>query len=238
MTKIKIIEGFGLPGSGKSTCIKRAKDLNETPSLKILIRKSGETKILDKINTFSNNKLNVAYRNFIIITYLIARPLYFFQVLRAIILFKFNRNFISTLLTLIEAQYCYSKFPINKTNNEILLLDEGLVQYLGALTVNVPEFKQLPNKIIEHTLKNYIKKLIYFDVDIQRSINRIVMRNDGRSRFDTMNQEDKIINLKRMEKVFIQCLEAAEELNIPVLKIDAKNTIDDNANSIVSFLNT
>lgn len=238
MTKIKTIEGFGLPGSGKSTCIKKVKDLNVSPSLNILIRQSGETKILDKISFYSNEKLNIVCKNFIIILYLIVRPRYFFSVLKALVLFKFNRNFISVLLNLIEAQYCYSKLPINKINNEILLLDEGLVQYLGALAVNVPEFKQLPNKIIEHTLKNYIKKLIYFQIGIQHSIDRIVMRNDGRSRFDIMNQEDKIINLKRMEKVFIQCLETAEELNIPVLKIDAKNTIDNNANSILNFLNT
>lgn len=235
---IKTIEGFGLPGSGKSTCIKKVKVLNVSPSLNILIRHSGETKILDKIRFYSNEKLNIVCKNFIIILYLIVRPRYFFSVLNTLVLFKFNRSFISVLLNLIEAQYCYSKFPINKTNNKILLLDEGLVQYLGSLAVNVPEFTQIPNQIIEHTLKNYIKELIYFEINIQNTIDRIIIRNDGKSRFDTMSQEDKIINLKRMEKVFVQCLEVAKKLEIPVLKINAENSIDYNTNLIINHFST
>src|SRR5690554_1504424 len=121
MMKIKTIEGFGLPGAGKSTSINRLQNLNKNPSVKVLLRKEGETKILDKIDVFSNRGLNTIYRNFIVFYYVIVRPRYFYSVLKSIFLFNFNKSFIAVLRNLIEAQYCYSKFSKQNTKNNIVL---------------------------------------------------------------------------------------------------------------------
>lgn len=49
MEEFKIIEGFGLPGSGKSTCIASLKNNPRVPKLvQILLRKDADSQFLDK----------------------------------------------------------------------------------------------------------------------------------------------------------------------------------------------
>jgi thymidylate kinase len=228
------IEGFGLPGSGKSTTISNLKNHDFLPEfITVLLRKNGDTKFLDVAFQYSNYKLRTLIQLFVCFYYLALRPVLFFYVVQSLIIFKFNRNYFSVLRTLIEALYCSSRA---KKKAGYLLLDEGLVQYLGTLVVNVPESHKLPKYILQHVIKNYIYALIYFDINSETAINRIKQRNDGKSRFDFMEDKNAIVNLSRMREVFHICIEIGQKLNRPILRIKGEKTINENTETILKFL--
>lgn len=233
----KIIECFGLPGSGKSSCITHVKNHVKLPeSVSVYLRKEGDTKFLDNAFNYPNKRIKILSQLFIFLHYLIQRPLLFVSVLKSLVIFRFNRNYFSVLRSLTEALYCYSRINKTGSKNTTMLLDEGLIQYLGALVVSVPESNRLPKRIVNHVLSNYIGGMIYIDVDFDVAINRIKDRNDGKSRFDYMEHENAVVDLKKMQDVFNLCADTAQNLNIPALKLESGGSIDENTNLIMGFL--
>ena len=238
MSKIKTMEGFGLPGAGKSTCIAMLKNDPRLPeSIGIYLRKEGDTKFLEVANQYSNKKRKILSELYTSSSYLILRPTFFLSVMKSIFIFGFNKDFISVLRSLIEALYSRSKVKVSDRKSHTMLLDEGLIQYLGTLVVNSSTNKQLPKKLVKHVLSNYILALIYFDVDYKNAIIRIKKRNDGISRFDRMNSENALLNLSKMEKTFTLCIETARNLGIPVLILKNGNSVVENIDLALDFLN-
>jgi len=236
MGEIKTMEGFGLPGAGKSTCIAALKkDTRKPESLQILVRKEGDSKFLDIPNPQSSKKRQNLLEIYLSLAYLLSRPAFFILVIRSMIIFKLGKNFLSVLRSLIIALYTRSKLKVENTEGDILL-DEGLVQFIGSLVVESNRNKQLPKQLIKYVLSNYIQALIYFDVDFDDAIIRIKKRNDGKSRFDKMNNENAILNLRKMQKTFTICINEAKNLNIPVLELKRGNSINENAELTLSFL--
>lgn len=237
MKKIKTIEGFGLPGAGKSTCIAKLKNSPQlSESIKVCLRKEGETMFLEAPDQYSNKKLKSLSELFIICSYLFVRPVFLLAALHALIIFKFNRNFISVFRTLMRALVARSKPMASINEKGYILLDEGIIQYLGALVVNTSVNEELPSDFIKYIMSNYITALLYFDVDHESAINRIKIRNDGKSRFDAMENESAISNLIKMEKVFLQCLVVAKDLKIPVMILKREDSVEDNVRQLVAFL--
>lgn len=238
MKKIKIIEGFGLPGAGKSTCIQELKqDARLSESITICLRKEGTLKFFQDLNSSSIKKSGVVAELYTTVSYLILRPRFFLSAIKSMFIFKFNRNFLSVLRSLIIEMNGRSRISIKQRQNECIVLDEGLIQYLGSLVVSSPTSKPLPKKMITHVLSNYIQGMIYFDVDYNEAIERIKIRNDGKSRFDSMNAEKALLNLEKMEKTFLVCIEIAKTLRIPVLKLKSGNSVDENITLALDFLN-
>lgn len=236
--KIKTIEGFGLPGAGKSTCIAMLKNDPRLPeSIGVYLRKGGGTRFLEVINPHSGKKAKKRSELYMCTSYLIKRPSLFLSVIQSVLIFRMNRSFLSTLRVLILALNARSKLKVSHGEDHKMLLDEGLIQYLGALVVNSSTNKQLPKKLIEHVLSNYILAMIYFDVDDKNAIMRIKKRNDGRSRFDRMNAENAGLNLSKMERTFTLCIDMALNMGIPVLKLENGNSVEDNIDLTLNFLN-
>lgn len=232
----KIIECFGLPGSGKSTYISQMKKQVELPeSVNVYLRKEGDSKFLDKAFDHPNTRIRSLLQFFVCIYYVIQRPFFFVAVLKSLVIYRFNRNYFSVLRNLTEALYCYSKLNRIKKTNDYMLLDEGLIQYLGALVINTPYNKKLPQGIVNHVLSSYIDGLIHVEIDFETAIRRIKDRNDGKSRFDYMKDEQAITNFKKMNDVFNLCIVTAQKLNIPILKLDNKNPSDENIRMILGF---
>lgn len=237
MIKTIIIEGFGLPGAGKSTCMAILKKHPQLPeSIKVYLRKEGDTKFLEDAFQHHNKKINSLLGLYGILFYLILRPIFFLEIIKYIILYRFNKNFLSVLRRLLEALICYSKLDKMKKNNKHMMLDEGLLQYLGALVVNTDSTSQVPEGIVQHVVCNYLNGMIYFNVDFDMALSRIKKRNDGRSRFDNMDYEQAIINLRNIEKVFIECLETAKRIKVPVLELNKENSIETNIELVLGFL--
>lgn len=117
-----------------------------------------------------------------------------------------------------------------------MLLDEGLLQYLGALVVNTPSTSQLPKGIVEHVVRNYINAMIYFEVNFEEALTRIKERNDGKSRFDNMDYEQAIVNLTNIKRVFILCINTAKKAKTPILELKKENSIEKNIGLILGFL--
>lgn len=237
MRRSIIIEGFGLPGAGKSTCMAMLKEHPELPeSIKVYLRKEGDTKFLDKAFQHPNKKINSLLGLYGILFYLILRPFFFLTIIKSVFIYRFNKNFLSVLRSLLEALYCYSKLDKIKKNHEHMLLDEGLLQYLGALVVNTPSTSQLPKGIVEHVVRNYINAMIYFEVNFEEALTRIKERNDGKSRFDNMDYEQAIVNLTNIKRVFILCINTAKKAKTPILELKKENSIEKNIGLILGFL--
>ena len=238
MREFKIIEGFGLPGSGKSTCIATLKNNPRVPeSVKILLRKDADSKFLDKESTDFDSKGQIFVELYRSVTYLLLRPAFFLSVLQSVVIFRFSKSFISVLRSLITALDNRSTIKVVASNEQNILLDEGLIQYVGALAVNSSTNSTLPERLIRNVLFHNIQALIYFDIDFASAILRIKKRNDGKSRFDRMNDESAILNLKKMQQTFALCIKIAHDLNIPVLELKNGNSIEQNTELTLNFLN-
>lgn len=238
MKNVKAIEGFGIPGAGKSTCISMLKnDFQFALSIDVFLRKEGETRFLES-NSSSRFFLKKLRTLNVSLFYLIMRPKFFLSVLRTLFIFKCNKHFTAALLELISVLSFRSKMKTSNNLERMMVLDEGLIQYVGSLVVNTPTQKQLPNTFIKHIISNYISGLIYFDLGYEAAIQRIKKRNDGKSRFDRMANDKAIFNLKKMEFTFLQCITMAENLDIPILILEKENSAARNVGFIENFLNT
>jgi|GEM_PF-7017825 thymidylate kinase len=237
MSKIKTIEGFGLPGAGKSTGISNLRGDPRLPhSIEIYIRKEGEIASLEGLHKYSNKTLEIISELYNTSFYLICRPTFFLSLIKTVYIFGLKRDFISVLRILLRALYSRSKVKNSERKRHTILLDEGLIQYLGALVVNTKTRKQLPESFIKHVLNNYIEALLYFEVDYENAIKRISKRNDGLSRIERMNNEKALLNLNKMHNTFNLCLKLSGELNIPLLILKNGNSVVENVDSALDFL--
>src|SRR5690554_4772802 len=102
MRKSIIIEGFGLPGAGKSTCMAMLKVHPQRPKyISIYSRKEGDAKLLEV--PYPNKKRKVLSEFYRSTSYLVLRPSFFLSVIRSTIIFRFNKHFLAVLRILIEA---------------------------------------------------------------------------------------------------------------------------------------
>ncbi len=79
---------------------------------------------------------------------------------------------------------------------DALLLDQWIIQGLWSATI----FKvHSLNKLQDELKRFYFKTdyVLYFDIDEETACERIQSRDSGRSRFDKMDYEDKLAELKR-----------------------------------------
>lgn len=237
MEEFKIIEGFGLPGSGKSTCIASLKNNPRVPKLvQILLRKDADSQFLDKSSMNSQIKIKILAELRRTVSYLIVRPYLFFSALKSVFIFRFSKNFISVFRSLLGALYSRSKIKVSDVREENILLDEGLIQYLGSLAVNSSANSQLPENLIREVIAHNIRALVYFDIDFETALSRIKQRDDGKSRFDRMNDEIAVLNLKKMHQTFALCIKIAQDLKIPILKLESGNSIEQNTQLTLKFL--
>lgn len=237
MGEIKIMEGFGLPGAGKSTSIAVLKLDNRVPqSVQILLRKDADSKFLDLRYLYVFKSMQIFLEIYNSIAYLVVRPAFLISVFRAMIVFRFGKNFLSVMRKLLATLYSRSKINISQNYNTSILLDEGVVQYIGALAVHSSTDRELPKDLIKYIISNYIKALIYYDVDFDNSIARVRKRNDGKSRFDRMDTDEAILNLTKMRQSFLLCIAVAKDLNIPIIELKNGNSIDDNTKLTLNFL--
>lgn len=195
-----IIEFVGLTGSGKTTNCSSFSDF------------------------FSKQNLNV-YTFQDIKHYLYQRSFYRRLCIYLKTLFEHSPDFLAFFLLLashrvysFDSIYRYMKLCI--FNNvlhqfirtrkvDALLLDQWIIQGLWSATIfKVHSFNKLQDELKRFYFKtDYV---LYFDIDEETACERIQSRDSGKSRFDKMDYENKLAQLKRYNPYLYRMFENSD----------------------------
>ncbi|PVE21061.1 hypothetical protein DC522_28700 [Microvirga sp. KLBC 81] len=128
---------------------------------------------------------------------------------------------------------------------EALILDQGLVQYLGSMTVpsekvSLPVSRSAMLALVENRIGGWV----HIRCDVDTSVERLSSRKNGRSRFDPGNGwqvarsarklgRDDLI---RMGRFLDQSASILEESGYPVLQLSAATSPDANAVALLKWM--
>ena len=194
-----IIEFYGKPGVGKSTvCDELEKKLSINYKVVNLQKFKSPQKFLKKL--FFYFRVYSNYRIIILLSYLLKYSQMYTNSFNNI--YWINRIMVLNFLI---------KQEVSKQNNEIILLDEGIIQFLTSLAhgIKISE-KKIITKICNYFNDTYPKKtiLIKCEIKLEDNILRLKKRNriNDRFIFSDINEMKKQLNIKENNLDFISSL--------------------------------
>jgi thymidylate kinase len=237
---MRIIECFGLPGSGKTTTIKNLKtnyhSINETNfDLEVLIKDQGDTDLI--YSQFLKSKGNL-FKIASNLLFLLSNPSFSLSLLNLIRVLGFDKHLFGLSMTLLnQLKSVENSRSMSKNINKKILVDEGLIQLMGSYAVNGNKIKKDYLTLFSRILFNYAG-IIYVDVPVETSLQRLRSRANGKTRFDYMNDEVALYNLKNVKGIFEKFIHHANILNIPILALDGKVGVNSKVEEIRLWLET
>jgi thymidylate kinase len=127
-----------------------------------------------------------------------------------------------------------------KLGPDIVVLDQGIIQEGWGLVVRQTGLEpaaivQATKEIVRGARVTYA--LVYFDVDRDLAARRIAGRTAGESRFDSMDQVAAQRLLETHEPLLKELLlDVAGTFGLPVLRVDARRSVDDLIEELVGFI--
>ncbi len=235
-----VVEFFGLSGSGKTTLCRNI--FQQYRKKKQLLYFSS----LPQERQLTLQNLGISQRYYKTMVYLymllfVAQD--FFAFSRLIMLFLRHTEIKKTVYSLIN--YFLPIFPIIRLRHRLLvrsradtlLLDHGLLQTLWSLaTILKASNYQLLIDSFELFEQYCGTHLIYMKISPEQAVERIERRSVGISKFDRMPRSERLDRLTRLSVVCDLFVEKLQELEIPLLILDANQPVDKNIARIEDFL--
>lgn len=188
----RVIEIFGLPGSGKSTI-----------NLALCNKLKNENIKCEEFSTLYNKyQYNNIKKIYLTIYSLIKSPLLCFR------LFKYKKfNFKSIGLILYTLRlFNFQKtryFKIRSNDYDIIISDQYLLQQIASIQLD--DRGNINYNIVDLLISymhNQINTFIFVECDKTLSFARIRQRNNQKTRFDFWDDATAKINLKNMDEIF------------------------------------
>jgi thymidylate kinase len=189
-----IIEFVGPPGAGKTTCCECFSEALKEKNFKVLMTKEIKDYIHD-MNFFSKFYFfsKVLLSRFHILSFYIF-ILAYNRIYSANSIYRYVRLSVFNLVL--------NKF-IKSRDVDIVLLDQWVIQELWSATI----FKLKTYHKVGRYLKMFYFKVdfvMYFDIDIATASERIELRKTKFSRFDRMDPDKRLIELKKYNAYLFQ----------------------------------
>lgn len=123
------------------------------------------------------------------------------------------------------------------SRSEVLLFEQGLVQLLGSLALPGNERSPPnPERLVAQILPGWIDGLIWFENAEAVALDRLRERSHGRSRFDSWSDNEAMKNLRIMRIVLERAVQTAEDVGIPVLRLDPRQPLEINRAQVADWL--
>lgn len=215
-----IIEFSGLPGSGKTTTVKALMKSLEDKGYECIepVRKKRFFRYLDYFR-FDNLKLRY----------------FLFLFSKKYIHFKDFIYFSNWFLDF----YNYYKSNNTISNNRIILVEQGLLQLLISIsfTKRMTDSNDIKNILHYINKKGVVFSIIYCFSDIETVYYRLRERGISGRRIDSMDEASMKDALRIQEQNFSLLYDCTKSEFDSVLILDAKETIINKTNDIISYLN-
>jgi len=234
-----IIEFVGLPGSGKTTTCRHL-----AGSLKV----DGLTLVSTTSATFgrsSTSHLPLVRRKLIalwrILRSFLQRPwgslsfLLYGLSSRPLTAWKVEQTFsgISLLPRLQE------EWSASRGRSEVLLFEQGIVQLFGSLALpGAADRGPDPAAPTRAVIPGLIDGLVWFECPQEIALSRVRNRDRGRSRFDAWSDDQALDFLPVMLSVLEKSVRIAEDLGVPVLRLDSSQPLEANSARIATWIST
>lgn len=223
---MKVIELYGLPGSGKSTLSEELSNRLKGENLRIGYKSNIFAKYKNK------KKINKIFTNFLLLFYDLR--LNFYLILFATQYGLFNRERVKRIRLLMLLNYLLSK-ESKRSYYDILILDEGFVQFITS----IPHEQRISNnsriiKLTEHiSNKNKQSYLIKCEINIDESLKRISNRSTPSPRFDFLPTKDlrRLLDIKKANLYFVGGNMKYKKMS----KLNMKNKVNSNVDLILSY---
>lgn len=198
-----IIEFFGFPGSGKTTiCNQFVKKLNKDDQK--VIRGT-----FDHLGVFPRIVCKLFYS---FLCFFISPHFYIKQG---------NLTFADFL----NVTYLYSRYSLFKNSDKIVVFDQGLIQAYWSIIAFTEEGKKYDYKF----LFEKIDIIVILEIDIEKNLERLFLREDKRSRVQKKEAEELELYFKK----FLMVKESLNELNISYkLYLDSEKRVKKNVKKI------
>jgi shikimate kinase len=245
----KIIELCGSPGVGKSTIYQKVvarwkKGNTWVPGHRLYPAVSFKDKELKSLITAiakklygspDNMKMRAAARRFVVQQpALVNRYWSHIQMLEA-------QSFNGTDQRFEKAIYLYSLFQqmqvcLESKSEKWAFIDEGLINSIGNALCQIDDVD------VSHEIMEVLScmplpdAIVYVHLDHENNYERLVRRTKHLPSLASLNEaqmKEAILQLTRPRQKAVQLL---SEKGIPVLSIDASNSVGDNVSKIISFL--
>lgn len=124
-----------------------------------------------------------------------------------------------------------------ESSDKYCIIDEGLIHNINYFTANVPssELELQVSEIL--SFMDLPSAVIYFNGDVTTIVKRTVERGSLRLRDKSLTIEELLNSRKESIKEKCIYINAVKSKNIPVLSLDTKDTVKNNSNRIISFIN-
>lgn len=176
---MKIIELVGLPGCGKSTLIENALSNTDRP----YVQRNELIGMPVSSRERKSRKNRIRQISVLFFLYLKSRK-------------KQEKKYYSRLLNLLDRLYCYQK----KDNDAVLLLEEGIFQYLSSLAFD-EDIAVGPGleRMIKEIISDFDIVIVDCIIPVRESAKRIRNRNKKGDRYNIVDGavQEKLLQIKR-----------------------------------------
>lgn len=122
---------------------------------------------------------------------------------------------------------------MKESNIHILLLDQWVIQGLWSATIfREGTFEKLQRQMPQFYFKS--DYVLFFDIDVETAAQRIASRDSSFSRFDRMNETERLLTLRKYNDYLIQLFEHSECRN--KFKFSTLEAPEKNASIFVKLL--
>ena len=224
-----LIEFFGLPGSGKTLFQSVLMEKFQAHSITTATKKD--------LTEWIHNRGKYKLALFLLSDFIWALTLFLTLLSKAGIKNLRNRvtwRYICSTITI----PLYIKNYIALKKPDLLLLDQAMAQNIWAIwygyekpdTESLSKIFKLVNKVLDI---NYI----YFDISVDTSVNRIIERKYNNSRFDGINDFNKVKRMISNGSDFMNSVyDVVDIMNYPIFTIPADQHFEDNSEKVRKWI--
>lgn len=224
-SKPLVIEFFGLPGSGKTTLQSHLQEHLKSNSIIAATRKD--------LSYWLQSKSRMEKS-----CYLILNPIYTITIIVSLLRISksiklFSNDIFKNIIS-ITTYPLYMNYYSNEKDVDIIILDQAVAQGIWSICISSNDFnKSLITKIFLNINILYKATFIFFEIDSDTSIKRILNRQNGDSRFDSIKSIKELNNMMRngYEKM-VMLKDLIRENKIPMMSIKTNNDVVLSARSL------
>ncbi|WP_319525411.1 hypothetical protein [uncultured Desulfosarcina sp.] len=218
--KIKMVQLFGLPGSGKTTCANNLQSYLKKQNIRGIITRN-DFSIWYK-NIFWGKKVILLCKN---IALLGNRYFHYINFLYR------NKSIKYELIVKILKQQ-YRDLFVNKfvkENSQIYISDHSSIQDLWSILIRTDNIRFITlEEIISRCIKENNTIYIYFDISSETAALNVFNRNGGLSPFDNMSYKKNLLKLHHYQKYFDMINSEIQSQRLPFYTLIHNETIEQN----------